>query len=198
MPMQSTFPERRTLAWARGIRNFMVGADGITGAAMVEFAVFVPAFAFMVVYLLDFGFYTFRQMEVQHAAQAGAQYAIAYGGYPSSTLCPGASCPISLAVANDSNDPKFPIIASPAPVEFCGCPSSSGVTQIATGKSACSATNTGSCPIPNNATCSGGAGTYVTVSAQGTYTPLVAPLPGGLFSTKSSYTLSACATVRVQ
>jgi hypothetical protein len=188
MPMQSTFPERRTRAWARGIRNFMVGPDGITGAAMVEFAILAPAIAFIVVYLLDFGFYTFRQMEVQHAAQAGAQYAIAYGGYPSSTLCPGgASCPISLAVANDSNDPKFPISASPAPVQFCGCPSSSGVTQIATGKGACSATNTGSCQQPNP-TCTGGqpSGTYVTVSAQGTYTPLVAPLNGGLFSTKSS------------
>jgi len=196
MPMQRTFPKRRTRALTLAVRNFMVGTDGTAGAAMVEFAVFVPAFAFMVVYLLDFGFYTFRQMEVQHAAQAGAQYAITYGGFPSN--CPGASCQISLAVANDSNDPKFSISASPAPVEFCGCPSSSGVTQIATGKGACSATNEGQTCSGNHPTCSGGAGTYVTVLANGTYTPLVPPLPGGLFSTKPSYTLSACATVRVQ
>jgi hypothetical protein len=179
------------------VRDVLSGPDGAAGAAMVEFAILAPAIAFIVVYLLDFGFYTFRQMEVQHAAQAGAQYAIANDGFPSN--CPGASCSISTAVSEDSNDPKFPISATPAPVQFCGCPSSSGVTQVSTGNSACSATNTGSCPQPNPA-CTGGqlSGTYVTVSAQGTYTPLVAPLNGGLFSTKSSYTLSACATVRVQ
>ena len=65
--------------------------------------------------------------------------------------------------------------------EFCGCPSSTGVTQLATG--ACA----------QGTTCSGGAvaGTYVTVSTKATYNT-IAPVSGEIFSITipSSYTLT--------
>ena len=181
--MHQSFPRSRTSPLRRVVHDFMVGADGMAGVAMLEFAIFAPMLVIFIVFLLDFGFYTFRQMEVQHAAQAGAEYVITLGGFPPN--CPGTSCPISTAVAEDSSDPHFAITATPAPSQFCGCPSSSGVTQLSTG--ACTSSNT----------CSAGPGTYVTVSAQGTYTPLVPPINGSVFFGSSSYTLSASATVRV-
>ena len=73
--------------------------------------------------------------------------------------------------------------------EFCGCPSSSGVTQLAAG--ACT----------EGTTCSGAAvaGTYVTVSTQATYNT-IAPVSGKLFTitVPSSYSLKGSATVRIQ
>jgi len=70
------------------------------------------------------------------------------------------------------------ISASPAPARNCGCPEGTSVTSSACG-----------------GTCSGGqsVGTYVTVSAQANYTPLIPyPVIG------QSVALTAQATVRIQ
>jgi hypothetical protein len=69
------------------------------------------------------------------------------------------------------------ISASPAPSQFCGCPASTGVTVVA-----CSSTCSGA-PV----------GTYVTASAQATYTTLLTyPL------LPKTYTFTAQSTVRIQ
>ena len=109
--MHQSFPKSGTSPLRRAVRDFMVGADGMAGVAMLEFAIFAPMLVIFIVFLLDFGFYTFRQMEVQHAAQAGAEYVITLGGYPSN--CPPATgtCPISTAVAEDSRSPRYAIVA---------------------------------------------------------------------------------------
>jgi Flp pilus assembly protein TadG len=156
----------------------MVGTDGIAGNALIEFAIIAPLLVVMCVYVADFGFYIFRQTELQHAAQTGAQYAIEHG-YNSTS--------ISSAVTNDANDSSFTITTTPS--EFCGCPSSTGVTQISAG--AC----------PEGSTCSGGAvaGSYVTVSTTATYNT-IAPVSGKIFTitVPSSYSLKGSATVRIQ
>ena len=148
----------------QAVRRFIVGTEG---AALVEFSLFAPILLPMVICTMDLGFGIFRNMQVQHAAQAGAQYAIAHG-YDASS--------ISLAVTNATNFAG--ISATPAPNQFCGCPSDTGITTV-------------TCP----ATCAGGAvaGIYVTVSAQATYNTIV-PYP--LIS--SSFALSAQSTVRIQ
>jgi Flp pilus assembly protein TadG len=147
------------------------------GNALIEFAIIAPLVIVMCVYVADFGFFLFRQTELQHATQAGAQYASAYSYDPAK---------ISSAVTNDANDSSFTISTTPS--EFCGCPSSTGVTQLSPG--AC----------PKNTTCTGGlfAGTYVTVSTQATYNT-IAPVSGKLFTitVPSSYSLKGSATVRV-
>ena len=103
--------------------------------------------------LMDFGLLVFQQMEVQQAAQAGAQYVItsmaSANGYSSSD--------VSSAVTNATTFTQ--ISASPSPFQFCGCPSSSGVQQPK------------SCSQANCTT--GTLGTYVTVSAQAAYSPIV-------------------------
>ena len=63
----------------QAIRNFMVGPDGIAGVALIEFTIFLPIVVVMSIYTMDFGLLIWRKMEVQHAAQAGAQYAMVHG-----------------------------------------------------------------------------------------------------------------------
>lgn len=156
--------KRTASALGHAIRRFIAGTEG---AALVEFSLFAPILLPMVVCTMDLGLGIYRNMQVQHAAQAGAQYAIAHG-YDASS--------ISSAVTNATNFAG--ISASPAPNQFCGCPSDTGVTSV-------------TCP----ATCADGAvaGIYVTVSAQATYTTIV-PYP--LIS--SGFALSAQSTVRIQ
>jgi Flp pilus assembly protein TadG len=137
------------------------------GIAAVQFGILVPILILVGVCTLDVGAGIYRKMQVQNAAQAGAQYAVAHGFSQSS---------ISAAVTNATTFSG--IGASPSPSQFCGCPTNSGVTSAT-----CSST------------CADGsvAGTYVTVSSQGTYnTILTYPL------LPNSFPFAAQATVRIQ
>jgi hypothetical protein len=165
----------------QAIRNFMVGPDGIAGVALIEFTIFLPIVLAMSIYTMDFGLLIWRKMEVQHAAQAGAEYAMVHG-YPSSCPSSSSTCPISSAVLNATA--AFTISASPAPYQFYGCPSSSSPYSLTS--------------VAQYSTCSSdhsGAGTYVTVSAQATsYKSLT---HYGLVPS-SWGNLTAQATVRIQ
>jgi Flp pilus assembly protein TadG len=125
------------------------GRDGVRGVAAVELALLSPVLIFTLVATFDIGMGLYREMQVQNAAQAGAQYAI-FHGFSS-----------SLASAVTSATTFSGISASPAPSKFCGCPTNTGVTVA-------------DCSLP----CSGGMspGTYVTVSSQGVYNTIL-PYP---------------------
>lgn len=152
---------------ARAALDFARGRDrGVDGSALVEFAVTGPALVLMMVCAGDLGLGIYRHMQVQNAAQVGAQFAVAHGFNATA---------ISSAVSAASS---FPLSVSPAPTQFCGCPSTSGIATADCGS-----------------TCASGvsAGTYVTVSTQATYTPVVSyPL------LPSSFSFSNQATVRIQ
>ena len=162
---------KRLTVLRRAIRNFALGKDGTSGAVLIELAIIMPMLAVMIVYGIDVGFRIFHQMQVHHAAQAGAQYAI-------ENPTPFSSANIASAVQNDANPSKYTISATPAPNKFCGCPSSTGVTSVT-----CSST------------CADGldAGVYVTVSAQATHNTVIPA-----YGFPESYTLNASATVRIQ
>jgi Flp pilus assembly protein TadG len=135
-------------------RHFRRGSSGIlcrfftravrntSGVAAVEFAVVVPILTLMVIAIADIGLGVYHKMQVEDAAQAGAEWAIR-NGFDANA--------ISSAVASATN---APVTASPSPVQFCGCATGSSVSSVACGT-----------------TCPGGAkaGTYATVSAQLTY-----------------------------
>jgi hypothetical protein len=174
---------RPTFAIWQAIRMFMVGADGIAGAALAELAVIAPLIAILTIGISDVGLFAFRQMQVQHAAQTGAQYAS--HNYNPNNLSTYLSS-ISSAVVNDDNGTTFAISATPAPTSpFCACPTSTGLSA-ATCLSICADGST--------------AGTYVTVAAQATYNALLVTKILGSSSpfSASSYTLTGSATVRVQ
>jgi Flp pilus assembly protein TadG len=152
----------------RCVRNFASSfGNGIAGLAAIEFAIIGPILVLMLVCMVDLGSGIYGNMQVENAAQAGAEYAAVHGFDVSS---------ISNAVTSAN---LFPGIgASPAPSQFCGCPSSTGITTVA-----CSAT----CVSGSSA------GVYVAVSSTGTYTTL---LPYPLLP--RSFTFASRSTVRIQ
>ena len=132
------------------LRRFFARVAGDrSGVAAVELALIAPLLTLMMVAVTDIGLGVYRKMQVEDAAQVGAQYAVK-NGYDANA--------ISNAVISTTN--FLAITASPAPVKFCGCATGSGVSSTTCGT-----------------TCPGGAlaGTYTTVSAQATYQTILNP-----------------------
>jgi Flp pilus assembly protein TadG len=158
----------------RAWRGF-AGARG--GVSAVEFALVVPVALFLFAGVVDYGLGFYLQMEAQQAAQAGTEYAVTHGFNPAAkSTDSNSSAAISKAVT--SATVFSGIAASPAPTSYCGCASASGVVKQDCGT-----------------TCDDGtaAGTYLTVSASGTYNTLV-PYP----LIRNSFTLIGSATVRMR
>jgi Flp pilus assembly protein TadG len=152
----------------RSLRRSVRGVlNGTSGATAVEFSFIAPVLVLMTVCTIDMGIGFYRYLQVEGAAGAGARYA-ALHGFNATTL----------ATAISSATSYSGISASPAPTQFCGCPSTSGIAVVTCGS-----------------TCTGGitAGTYVTTSAQATYSPIIQypMLP-------NQFTLSAKSTMRIQ
>lgn len=124
-------------------RSLGRAADDCRGAAAVEFGIIVPLLTLMTISVTDIGLAVYRKMQVENAAQAGAQYAMV-NGFDSASIVS--------AVTSATNSTA--ITASPAPAKFCGCASGSSISTVTCG-----------------ATCTGGAtaGIYVKVSAQANY-----------------------------
>jgi Flp pilus assembly protein TadG len=145
--MGYVFMKRATLAVRQALCRFISnGEEGIRGVAAIELAIIAPVLLLFLICTLDLGIGIYRNMQVQNAAQAGAQYAIVHGFKVSS---------ISSAVTNATSFTG--ISADPAPNQFCGCAASTGVTAAVCGSK---------CPAGPTAA------TYVTVSARGTYNTL--------------------------
>ena len=127
----------------------------------------------MAIYTMDYGLLTFSQMEVQNAAQAGAQYAVANNAYNSAA--------ISTAVTTAT---KFTAVTATSS-QFCGCPAATSITFCS---ASCTTCNTGTCAATVQ-------GLYVTVKASPItlYTPLI---KYGLVA--ASYDISAQSTVRLR
>lgn len=137
------------------------------GVSSVEFALAVPLLVTILSLLVDFGMGFYQKMQVEDSAQAGAQYALLHGWNSDS---------IQSAVTSATT--LSGVSASPAPTKACGCPSGSTIT-------------TADCTD----TCANGLspGTYVTVNAQATYTPLISYAVLG-----STVTLTAQSVARIK
>jgi Flp pilus assembly protein TadG len=110
-----------------------------SGTAALEFGLAAPLLLIMLMGLVELGSAMYQTMQVYNAVEAGALYA-AKNGYDAAA--------ISAAVVNATGTPG--ITATPAPVQFCGCPDASGIVETAC-----------------NATCNDGKppGQYVRISA---------------------------------
>ena len=167
---------RRT-ALRQAFRRLMSGEEG---AALVEATIIAPILVVMGVYTGDFGLLFYNKMEVQNAAQAGAQWAVANRVYNVSAIQTAGQKATSLSGVTVT------------PSAFCGCSTDSSgnpaVTQLTSG------TCTGTTNVVNS-TCNstGVVGNYVTVTATYAYTSFV---PYGLIV--SSYTNSSTTTMRIQ
>jgi Flp pilus assembly protein TadG len=188
------------------------------GNAAIETAFIAPILLLMLVGIADYGRAIYAEMQVQSAAQAGAQLALesAANGFNATTVTA-----ISGAVTSATTLPG--ITASPAPIVSCGCASGNSVgnaspagcpanTTPVTGGCAVNAGCTGSCAVsctsiqpvptppapPTPALCGSSpntyaAGLFVTVTAEGNYTTTI-PYPG----IANSFSLTRYSQVRIQ
>jgi Flp pilus assembly protein TadG len=154
---------------ARWVHRGMLLGPARAGSSAVEFALATPVLLGLLVPLVDLGMVYSRQIQVEQAAQAGAQYASVHPWNSNSVSA------ISNAVTAAGALPG--ITASPPPNQICGCPSGSAVLSY-------------NC----NTTCPNGqsAGYYVIVNAELPYTPA---LPYSVLG--NSLTLSAQTTIRI-
>jgi Flp pilus assembly protein TadG len=137
------------------------------GSVAIEFSIAAPVLVIIFIPLIDIGMGVYQQMQVQDAAQAGAQYAMAHGWD---------SAAIQNAVTGATV--LSSLTASPAPVKSCGCPDDASIATAACG-SACADGRA--------------AGTYVTVNAQATYAPL---LPYPMLGTSVTLSAQATARIQ--
>jgi Flp pilus assembly protein TadG len=184
--MSRKTPNSKRTCLRQAIRQFLIGEDGESGASLVEFTLFAPILVVMCIYMVDFGLLLFANMEVQNAAQAGVDWAIANRVYNCTAIKNAAIKADPNAAANAT---KLTISAGtcPAtdattdPIERCGCPSSTGVTFTTF--------SGGACPTCGSSV----GGHYVTVTAQARYNSFI---PYGLIS--PNYTITKQSTARIQ
>lgn len=150
--------------WTRNLRRALRNRRG---AVALEFGLLIPVLSTIAVGVTDLSIGFARKMAVQAAAEAGAQYA-ALHGYSSGAITTAITSATNLAG----------ISATPAPSQSCGCASGTSITAATCGS-----------------TCASGqkAATYVTSSAQYTYT-MILNYPG----LSNPVTLSAATTIRIQ
>ena len=164
---RSGFSIANSRAFARLCRFALSARVNDEGLSGIEFAIIAPVLILSFIATADFGLAIYAKMQVENAAQAGTEYA-AKNGWTSSSVTSAVTSATSLSGLS----------ATPAPSEFCGCPSTSGVT-------------TATC----NTNCASGAvaGTYVSASAQATYSTIIS-YPG----IPASYTFNSTSTVRIK
>lgn len=164
----------------------MFGEEGTAGAAVVEATILVPILVAMGAYTADFGLFFYTKMQMQNAAQAGAQWAIANRVYNHDS--------IQFAAQNAVQMSGITVTATPTP--FCGCSTDSSGNPTVTSMGG------GTCTSAPNSTCNTGGvtGNYLAVTAKPKYpdntTLYKSFVPFGLIS--STYNISATTVVRIQ
>lgn len=149
-------------------------ARDCAGTSTVELAICLPLIAGLIIPVTDLGMGAYTQMQVESAAQAGAEYAAKNAAIAFN------STSVQNAVTNATG--LAGVQATPAPAQSCNC-----ITGTAIGSSLGTP--------PCSQTCANGTvGTYVTVGAQATYTTLFDYSP----VIPHSLTLSAQTMVRIK
>ena len=142
-----------------------------SGVAAVELAVAVPILIVCALCAGDLGRFALQRTWVSYAASAGAEYAVA-NGFDAGKI----------TTAAEAAAPVGDISINPAPSEFYGCATATGVTASTQGATCSSSTSTG-----------GVAGQYVSVTAT---MPFSAMFSAAGISYPS--TLTSTAVVRIQ
>ena len=150
------------LGWPGGL------ARARSGTTAIEFALAAPLLLGLLMPVADLGLAYSLQIQVQQAAQAGAQYA---------SLHPWNSASVTAITSAVTSATRLgALAAAPVPYQTCGCPDGSKIAAA-------------TC----NSLCANGesAGYYIIVNARLPYSPI---LPYSLLG--NSVTLTAQATIR--
>lgn len=128
---------------------------GDAGTAAIEFGLFLPILLLLLTGVVELGFSMYEAMQVNNAVEAGILYATK-NGFNATSIA-------SAVVAASVLPPQLSAVtATPAPTQFCGCPTATGVTKSST------------CTSPP--ACGDGTtpGTYIQVNASLNHTALFA------------------------
>ncbi len=173
---------------ARFLRRLVAARDG---AAAIEFALFGSILVVMLLNTVDFAFLIWSHIEVDYAAEVGAQAAYntcSAGTLPATTNCPTMTSVITTAAQATSLGTGVSL-ASGSPAETYYCTTASSSLQ--------SVGDYSSPPNPFNCAAAGNAsetpGDYVTVKVNYSYHPLFSGL-----SFAPSQTLNATGIQRLQ
>jgi Flp pilus assembly protein TadG len=165
-------------------------ARGSAGNAAIEFALVAPILVLLLLNSVDVSFLIWAKMEVENAAQMGAQAAYVKcspGPLPATTKCGNLNSAITTAIQGTSLGAGVSQ-ASGSPTENYGCPSGTSLTSVGTYSSP---------PNPFDCSSVGNAndmpGDYVIVGVTYSYVPV---FPG--LSVISSQTLASSALQRLQ
>jgi len=132
------------MAPVRTIFRSLFGRASQSGTAAIEFALFLLPLLYLLTGTVELGLLMYEAMQVNNAVEAGMLYAVK-NGYNSAAIVTAVQ---NAGAVYGAGGPT--LAATPAPSQFCGCPSTTGVAA-----QACATT------------CIGGTtpGTYVQVNA---------------------------------
>jgi len=127
----------------------LFGRGNESGTAAIEFALFLPFLALLLSGIVELGVSAYEAMQVSNAVEAGAYAAANTTTFSAASIASATTNGAALLPGSNA------LTATPAPTQFCGCPSAAG-----------SVSNLGAPPCSVTA-CSGStpAGTYVQVNA---------------------------------
>jgi Flp pilus assembly protein TadG len=148
------------------------------GVAAVEFGLVSTVLALLLPAATDLALAIWANQQVGNAARAGSEYAAAHC-WNGSTSAVDSTCATNVTTAATSATSRS---ITATPTEFCGNDSASGVTQV--------------CVLPCACTSGPTTGTYVSVTANTSYTPIV-PVVWGTHLTSGSLNLSATSVTRI-
>jgi Flp pilus assembly protein TadG len=154
-------------------RATALGAD-LRGVATIELAIILPVVTVLMLGALDLGILVHREMDLRHAARAGAQYAL-----QDATDHEAIRRTAIDALGPQSTGPQ----ATAAVTTACECPASLGDLAAAI---------TVGCGTPTCAATGKNPTTYVTVTVSQAYAPLF-----GSWGVVGARTMTASATLRV-
>jgi Flp pilus assembly protein TadG len=139
-----------------------------SGVAAVEFSFFTLFLSFALLNVADIATYTYQRMQVENAAEMGAQAVFAacdLSEVPATTNCSGLSTTITNAIGSTSLGSRVSLVSG-YPTEGWYCINSSGALQLMSGVSS----KPVDCSAAGMATLQ--PGDYITVQVTFTYVPL--------------------------
>ncbi len=144
------------MARLRIICGRLLGLTSESGTAAIEFALFLPLLLLLLTGIVELGFSAYEAMQVNNAVDAGAIYAAANAANTFSATTTAAATVAGATLPSGLNT----LTATPAPTQFCGCPSAAGsVSNLGASPPVCATT------FPTACSGSTPAGTYVKVNA---------------------------------
>jgi Flp pilus assembly protein TadG len=112
------------MALVKTISQRLLGRRSESGTAAIEFALFLPFLLLLLTGIVELGFSAYEAMQVNNAVDAGAIYAAANATGFNATNTANAT------VAGAVLPPQLnTLTATPAPTQFCGCPTATGVAN---------------------------------------------------------------------